>query len=98
MLELLCQLLCGRDQDVSSRNASCKLDRKFRHLPFRSPNPWAQQGERQYLQLRSRSVDALPGVDDFNFDNPGRMQPYGFDRMDKVPAVANEPALDCSRH
>jgi hypothetical protein len=58
----------------------------------------AHKRERQSLQIRARPVKALAAIDVLDFDDSVWVASGLFHRMDAVPAVANEPALDCSRH
>src|SRR4030095_4215143 len=58
----------------------------------------AHKRDRQSLQIRARPMKALARIDVLDFDDPLRVTSDGFYRMDAVPAVANEPALDRCRH
>ena len=40
-------------------------------------------------------IRAGAGVDVLYLDDLSRMAPYGFDRMDAVPTLANGPTFDC---
>jgi hypothetical protein len=43
-------------------------------------------------------MKALAAIHFFDFDDPLWVTADWLDRMDAIPAVANEPALDHSRH